>query len=301
LTGGEPFIRPDFLKIYSHAKKRGLLVTIFSNGTTITPRIADFLAEQPPFAVEITLYGCTEKTYESVTRVPGSFGRCMKGIELLVERDLPLSLKSVALTLNQHELEAMGTYAGGLGLEFRFDPELNMRIDGGKRPALFRLTPEQVVALDIRDRRRRNEWEKSCRDTRRVNGSSDLLYPCGAGVHSFHIDPYGELSICMMVRSATYNLRKGKFVEGWHRFIPEVRSTRRTKKIPCDTCNLTSICSQCPGVAEMETGDPEQVVEYLCRITRLRERVFGSYYTTGERKDDNCSSGLLAKEALQEA
>src|SRR4030042_3273966 len=31
LTGGEPFIRQDFLDIYTYAKKKGMLITIFTN------------------------------------------------------------------------------------------------------------------------------------------------------------------------------------------------------------------------------------------------------------------------------
>src|SRR5271155_6161730 len=42
-TGGEIFGRKDFLDIYTEAKKRGFLVTLFTNGTLITPRIADYL------------------------------------------------------------------------------------------------------------------------------------------------------------------------------------------------------------------------------------------------------------------
>src|SRR5574341_510789 len=32
LTGGEIFARSDFLDIYTHAKRRGFLVTLFTNG-----------------------------------------------------------------------------------------------------------------------------------------------------------------------------------------------------------------------------------------------------------------------------
>ena len=44
LTGGEPFLRPDFLDIYTYAIRKGLLLTLFTNSTTLTPRIADHLA-----------------------------------------------------------------------------------------------------------------------------------------------------------------------------------------------------------------------------------------------------------------
>ena len=58
-TGGEIFARKDFLDIYTEAKKRGFLITLFTNGTMITPRIADHLVEYRPFNIEITLYGAT--------------------------------------------------------------------------------------------------------------------------------------------------------------------------------------------------------------------------------------------------
>jgi MoaA/NifB/PqqE/SkfB family radical SAM enzyme len=93
-TGGEIFARKDFLNIYTEAKKRGFLITLFTNGTMINQRIADHLAEYRPFAIEITLYGATRETYEALTRIPGSFDRCMKGIHLLLERNLPLKLKT---------------------------------------------------------------------------------------------------------------------------------------------------------------------------------------------------------------
>ncbi len=35
ITGGEPLLRPDFRDIWRYAKKKGLLVTLFTNGTLI--------------------------------------------------------------------------------------------------------------------------------------------------------------------------------------------------------------------------------------------------------------------------
>ena len=82
-TGGEIFARKDFLDIYTYAKKKGFLITLFTNGTLITEKIADYLVEWPPFAIEITLYGRTRETYEALTQIPGSYDRCLRGIKLL--------------------------------------------------------------------------------------------------------------------------------------------------------------------------------------------------------------------------
>ena len=48
-TGGEIFARKDFLKIYTYAKKKGLIVTLFTNGTLIDKDVADTLADWRPF------------------------------------------------------------------------------------------------------------------------------------------------------------------------------------------------------------------------------------------------------------
>jgi len=84
-TGGEIFARADFLDIYAYAKSKGFLITLFTNGTMVTERIANYLAEYRPFAIEITIYGATRATYEELTQIPGSYDRCMRGIRLLLE------------------------------------------------------------------------------------------------------------------------------------------------------------------------------------------------------------------------
>jgi MoaA/NifB/PqqE/SkfB family radical SAM enzyme len=115
-TGGEIFARKDFLDIYTYAKKKGLLITLFTNGTLITPEIADYLAEWRPFSIEITLYGRSKETYERITGIPGSFERCMQGIRLLIDRGLPLKLKTMALTVNKDEVWEIKRFAEeGLG------------------------------------------------------------------------------------------------------------------------------------------------------------------------------------------
>src|SRR4051812_29205545 len=157
-TGGEIFARRDFLDIYTYAKKKGFLLTLFTNGTLITERIADYLVDWRPFAIEITLYGATKETYERLTGIPGSYEKCLRGIRLLKERGLPLALKTVAVSINRHELLEMQAFADELGVGFKFDSMINPRLDCSQSPTYLRLTPEESVALDLEDPRRADEW-----------------------------------------------------------------------------------------------------------------------------------------------
>ncbi len=272
-TGGEPLTRNDFLDIYVYAKRKGFIITLFTNGTLITPEIADFLRKWPPFTVEITLYGITQETYERFTGVPGSFECCMKSIKLLTEKKIPLKLKAVVTTLNKDELWKIKEFAESLRVDFRFDPHISARVDGSKEPCKLRIPPEEVVQLDLIDGRRAKEWKEFCQKYwGKVN--TDFLYNCGAGISSFNIDAYGRLGICEVARTPSYDLRRGSFKQGWLEFLPNLRRQKVVRNTKCRRCDLISLCGQCPGWAQLENGDPESPVEYFCQIAHLRAKVF---------------------------
>jgi len=275
-TGGEIFARKDFLDIYTYAKRKGLLITLFTNGTLITPEVADHLAQWRPFCIEITLYGRTRETYERITGVAGSFDRCMRGIHLLMERRLPLKLKSVAVTGNTHELWEIKRFAeDDLGLEFRFDAMMSPRVDCSLSPLAVRLTPEEVVALDLQDPKRVAEWK---RFAARFNGparapeSCGELYNCGGAVTFFAVDPAGKMSLCSLSQRDTYDLRSGSFREAWESFLWRVRRKPSTRVTKCTSCGIMAMCGMCPANGELENGDPETPVDFLCRVAHQRAR-----------------------------
>jgi len=274
LTGGEPLSRPDFLDIYSYAKHKGLILTLFTNGTLITPRVADYLEEWRPFNIEITLYGATEETYENVTGIPGSYKHCRRGIELLLEHNLPLVLKTMVMKPNYHELEQMKAIADSLGVQFRFDPVLHAAIDKSTRPISLRLTPEEVVKLEKADPVRASKWPKSLREKMTYREKDRSLYLCGAGKTSFHIDGKGRLSACISNRKPAYDLKKGSFKDGWEIYLPKITSVEYSDGFKCGGCPIRFTCAQCPALAETEFQNEEERIDYICELSKLRIKEF---------------------------
>jgi radical SAM protein with 4Fe4S-binding SPASM domain len=280
-TGGEIFARKDFLEIYTYAKKKGLLITLFTNGNLINEKIADYLLEWPPFAIEITLYGRTKETYETLTQIPGSYERCMRGINLLRSRGLPLKLKTVATTVNKHEVLSMRSFVReDLGLEFKFDSLMNPRIDCSQSPLAVRLLPEEVVALDLHSPDTKAEYrrfaEQGIQSPPPARGKGkNSLYVCGGGVGSFSIDPYGHMSICVLSHADTYDLRQGSVKEGWEQFLLQVRKREAKTISKCTECRLRTLCGMCPANGELENGDAESPVEFLCEVAHLRAMALG--------------------------
>ncbi len=244
-TGGEIFARKDFLEIYTYAKKKGFLITLFTNGTIINEQIADYLKEWPPFAIEITLYGRTRETYEALTMIPGSYDRCLRGIKLLKERGLPLKLKTVATSINKHEVMAMRQFAEEeLGVEFTTDGQVNPRIDCSQSPLAVRLMPEEVVALDMTSAKQFSEYRKLAKrgsenppNLRQV----DTVYSCGGGLNSFAVNAYGEIGICVISQQETFDVREGGVRRVWEESLLHLRSRKRTKVTKCIECRIQSL------------------------------------------------------------
>lgn len=274
LTGGEPFLRPDFLSIYDNAKRHGFLPTIFTNGTLLNKRIIDHLDEFRPFNIEISLYGATQETYENLTGIPGSFAKCIQAIELILERGLPLKLKSVLLTLNQDELQKMKLLSESYGKEFYFDPVINPGLKGDLSPTQYRLRPEEIVDIQAQDSRIKKAWSEIIRLSNTSVNHDKHMYLCGAGRTGFHLDAHGKLSICMSSREPGFDLRKGTFHEAWHEFIPKIINQQFDRPFECQGCELRTLCMQCPALAVNENGDAAKPVRFLCELAhRVKSRV----------------------------
>ena len=159
-------------------------------------------------------------------------------------------------------------------MEFRFDQVINPRKDGGANPLSVRLSPEMVLDLDMEDEERLDAWvEFMCRFNRRRQ-TDGHLYHCGAGLVNFNITAYGQLTMCGMSQRPGYDLVAGSFREGWEHALPKERARYYSKDYECTTCDLISLCGNCPAMAEMENGDPETTVEYLHEIANLRASAF---------------------------
>ena len=216
LTGGEPLARPDFFQIYDHAVTRGLLVTLFINGTLITESVADRLAALLPHRVEISLHGSTTETFERVTQGTGSHARCLQAIQLLLSRRIPLVLKSTARTINREEILAIKQYAASLGsVAYRLGEDLRPELDGGAGPFRYALSPDELDTLNQQDP---DLWSEACRK------SHIDLPPCNSGMRRFHIDAYGGLQLCSGNQRQQYDLRHGSFREDSTKFFRHSRA-----------------------------------------------------------------------------
>ncbi len=272
ITGGDPMMRRDFSEIYRQAREYGMVVTVFCDGILVTDRIVELFKELPPRRVGISIYGATAKTYEHITRIPGSYARAWNGIRRLLDAGIRVELKTILMTLNEQEREAMAAQAADWGVVFRHDTAIFPCLpDGSTQPLDLRVTPEQAVAHDMADPKRRAQW-RNVIETLEKTSAGDRLYTCGAGASHFYCDPYGNLSPCLITTRYRYAQGDRPFHELWRDELSEIRKKRRTRSDTLLAGPLRGACAHCPAMNYLENGDEEQESDFMRKTTLLRHQ-----------------------------
>jgi radical SAM protein with 4Fe4S-binding SPASM domain len=282
-TGGEIFTRKDAFELFDYAKAKGFAITLLTNATLITPERADRIQAIRPHQVEISIYGATQETYESVTRIPGSFTTFLAGVHLLRERAVPLVIKMPVMTLNQHEVLQAKAMIEGWGIKFVYCTEIHQRVDGSREPLQYRLAPHEVVRIDdamLGSRRWRaqggEEKGESCQ-------AGEGLFTCMCGKSSLAVTPYGRMNLCVSLPTPQYDLRSGTVLEGWKTLVDMVD---RANAVPgdayeCPQCPVQGHCRQGPMNAWLETKTLETCLPYFKELATLEKHTHEA-----ERKSD---------------
>jgi radical SAM protein with 4Fe4S-binding SPASM domain len=101
------------------------------------------------------------------------------------------------------------------------------------------------------------------------------MYFCGGGMNSFAINAYGEMGICVISQQETFDIRQEGLQHAWEHSLHEVRMRKRTRLTKCLQCRIQSLCGMCPANGELENGDRESPVSFLCNVAHLRAAAIG--------------------------
>jgi radical SAM protein with 4Fe4S-binding SPASM domain len=283
LTGGEPLLRHDFEEIYLLLRKKGLLITVFTNGNLLTMDHVRLFKKHPPRALEITVYGATPETYETVTRVPGSFKTFTRSIELLKSNNIPFNLKTVALRSNIHEFEHIAAFCRTHSTApFRFDPLLHLRYDGDPQRnrdiVSERLNPGQIAQLDHMDPQRSGELDASCHQLiTGTGGPHPHLFHCTAATDQFVLGYDGLLRPCSALwhPDFRYDARSTGLKEALQKMVETISAAKSNDPrylSTCGQCDKLNLCHWCPAHGYLETGTLDGFCDYFCDTAHSRAR-----------------------------
>ena len=151
LTGGEPFLYPEFRRLYLELRKMGMIITINTNGTLIDEDLARFFGKYKPRRVNITLYGTDEETYTNLCHYPGGYEKTLRGIRLLRKYGVDVKVGGSLARANRDDLDKL--------LDVQKELDIPVRVDTYMMPATrerelpynmqSRLDPEEAAQARI--------------------------------------------------------------------------------------------------------------------------------------------------------
>jgi radical SAM protein with 4Fe4S-binding SPASM domain len=74
----------------------------------------------------------------------------------------------------------------------------------------------------------------------------------------------------------TFSIRQSSVKAVWEQSLLQLRMRKRTRVTKCIQCRIQSLCGMCPANGELENGDREDPVSFLCEAAHLRAAVIGA-------------------------
>ena len=292
LSGGEPTISPDLLPVIRRVRSFDMHLTIATNGTMMTGKLAGELAQAGLRYVEISLDSVDRATHDAFRGQPGMWNRAVAGAKAVVATEgLRLGIAMCVHQGNFHEVRDMIAFAEDLGAgcfaHFNFIPVgrgLKMiaeDITPRQREELLAILNEKMQAGGIGIISTAPQLGRVCLagaalDDGRVSCShagsgsgvkarvvAKYLGGCGAGRTYACLEPNGDLTPCVyMPQRVMGNVRHRRLVDIFrNNAFRDILNDRNRRLHHCEVCALRNYCGGCRARAdayfgELHAGDP---------------------------------------------
>lgn len=292
ISGGEPFTRPDLLKVIKRFEEKGILINIISNGWLIGEDIIDKLKDVRGLRVNISIDG-PEYIHDDI-RKPGSFARSKKSFEMLRKNGIAAGCITTVTKKNIDHLNELKYFLTNNGVECW---QLQIGLPMGnlaKRPDWV-ISPEEI-----------NKIIDFCYDTA-TEGKIDV-YPadcigyygrkqgeiykkvynidfvpewegCNAGKNSFGILHNGDIVGCTSIRDKDYiegNIKERSLRDIWEddNSFKWIRNfDPGTLKGDCLNCGYTEKCKGgCPNTRYCMNGRMDSENLYCTQNLLMKSR-----------------------------
>ena len=114
-TGGEPLLREDIWILADHARRRGIMTALSTNGTLITPDVAEEIKATGIGYAGISLDGATAETHNRFRGTPDAFERAIAAFAHCREAGVRCGVRVTLTTENYAELPALIDLAEEIG------------------------------------------------------------------------------------------------------------------------------------------------------------------------------------------
>jgi radical SAM protein with 4Fe4S-binding SPASM domain len=283
LAGGEPLVTPDLWKVLEHCTKRGIHVTLATNGTMLTPEMCRRLKDANVKYIEVSIDNIDPARHDEFRGQPGAWKRAIQGIRNSVAAGVKTGMACCFTRENVHTVDEAVKFASDLGCKtfahFNFIP-----VGRGKEIMDHDLTPGQRELLMRKLQRHLAEGKIAVVSTAPQFGRSCIVYGdeegvfatghagrgpgkktlvlsryiggCGSGRCYCSVQPNGIVTPCVYIPfQKVGDIRTQSLKEIWNNPLFDTLADREDRGDHCGVCDYRPYCGGCRARALSYTGD----------------------------------------------
>ncbi|MDP2646766.1 MAG: heme b synthase [Desulfobacterales bacterium] len=276
LTGGEPLLRSDIFDITRHGTDRGLKMVMAPNGTLITKKIAEQLAQAGIKRISVSLDGASEQSHDSFRGVKGAFQGALNGIRFAQDAGIEFQINTTITKANLEQIPRIQQLAENLGAAAHhifllvptgrgkyitdqeisaseYEDTLNWFYDQQKTTSLqLKATCAPHYYRILRQRTK----EEGASISVKTHGMDAVTRGCLGGTGFCFISHTGIVQPCGFLHLNCGDVNQTSFEDIW-RHSEVFQSLRDTDQLKgkCRICEFRKVCSGCRARAYEATGD----------------------------------------------
>ncbi|CAN5364270.1 GDL motif peptide-associated radical SAM/SPASM maturase [soil metagenome] len=276
LIGGEAYLRPDWLDVIAHIKKRGMTPPMTTGGRALTKERARDAAAAGLASASVSIDGA-EETHDRLRALKGSYAAALEALDNLRSAGIKVSANTQINRLSMREMQHVFETIRARGVH-SWQIQLTVAMGRAADEPDVLLQPYDLLELfpilgDIADQCRASKirlWPGNNVGyfgpiETKLHGTMPRghMASCGAGWSGMGIESDGTIKGCPSLSTATWsggNVRHEKLEAIWER-SPKLRYTRdRTVDDLwgyCRTCYYAEVCmGGCTWTSESILGRP---------------------------------------------
>jgi len=294
-AGGEPLVARDLWKVLERCARRGIHVTLATNGTMLTPEVCQRLKAANVKYVEVSLDSIRPEEHDEFRGMHGAWARTIQGIRNSVAAGVRTGIACCFTRYTAHTVDDVVKFAIDLGCHtfshFNFVPVgrgreiIDEDMTPGQRELLLRKLHRHLVEGKITVVSTAPQFGRSCI----IYGSEEGLFAtghagrgpgkktmvlsryiggCGTGRCYCAIQPNGVITPCVYVPSEKVgDLRRQKLAQIWNNPLFATLADREDRGDHCGVCDYRHYCGGCRARAfaytgDIQAGDPGCIYNY---------------------------------------
>ena len=271
-TGGEVFLRKDFLDILRYARKLKFYVSVLSNISLLTDDIIAELKTLSLDCISTTLFSMDDNINDSITNGVNTATRTINNLIKLSEAGIRIQVKTVLMKNNADEYKVISDFCDRYGLDYLATEGIFPSVKGNKDPRSLVISDSQLSdCIEYIDKRRYGGIYKE-----KKNADKPI---CCELNYSLFIDAHGDCYPCNLWYKKLGNIKEQSYKISalWNNpFLNSVRRLRWKNLPKCSKCENSEYCVRCTGIVEAVKGDALLWDEYSCRAARIRRKIDNS-------------------------